>query len=315
MGFGIKLFGKTGTGTPLTTSGVYEVGLGRQFTTIQTAINQARSDGHTDANNPAIILIYPGSYVENLTLQPGLTLTNISGDLDFTVKIDGAHTFSMSTGIISNNIATLIGINFINSSNSASTIAVTGTAPLRLKLYACQISMGNDTVAANPTILMNNSGSGSSIALNNRVGVGVVSRTSPTGDAVQIMNGALISYGIDFSSVGGNALLQSGGTSLYELGTLTSTSGNQVVSIASGTTVTVVLCSIVNSTSGKDGINCAGGSVSIDGNVSFNIAGAGYCARGTGTFLYAYLAFFGANSNVQNTLSVVAINTSFSLVP
>ena len=46
-----------------------------QYTSIQAAINQAVTDGHTSNDNPAFIEIYPGSYTENLSLSPGVHLS------------------------------------------------------------------------------------------------------------------------------------------------------------------------------------------------------------------------------------------------
>src|SRR5262245_22330602 len=75
------------------------------FTSIQTAINQAVADGFTSSANPAEIEIYPGTYVENVSLNPGV---NLKGMLSYSkaeggVVIQGSVTYNVAAGTFPNN--------------------------------------------------------------------------------------------------------------------------------------------------------------------------------------------------------------------
>lgn len=79
----------------------YVVGsTGARFTSIQTAINQAESDGASFAS-PANVFIQAGTYTENLTLKDGIYLYTYDGNFGFTssksVSLNG--TVSIATGV------------------------------------------------------------------------------------------------------------------------------------------------------------------------------------------------------------------------
>lgn len=286
----------------------------KPFVTIGAAISALNVAGYNTPYNPSMIMIAPGIYVENLTLKPCIGLTTLSGTLDYTVTIQGAHTFSPTSGIISANQINLIGLLLQNPTNSASTIAFTGTAPGRMRVIDCSVDMGNNT-GSNPTIYINNSGSGSHISLWGRITQCGVSKSSPTGDAVQIVSGGLNSYGYDISSTGGNAINMSGGSFNVGYGTV-ATAGQQAI-VASAGNGSLSVVQVYNPTSNKDGILQSGTSVITCGITSFNIAGTtGYCARGAGTFIYTGLTFTGASGNarIQNTLTRIAIPATPSFV-
>lgn len=285
----------------------------KPFLTIAAAIAALKTAGYNTALNSSMVFISPGVYIENLTLEPNIGLCTMSGTLDYTVFLQGTHTFSNTTGNNSSNQVNLIGLHLQNPSNSASTLSFTGTAGQRMRIIDCSIDMGSSS--ANPTIYINNSGSGSSISFYGRITQSGVSRSSATGDAIQVVAGGFNAYGYDISAVGGNAINMSGGNFNYGYGTLSST-GQQAVT-ASGGTGTLSVAQITNSTSNKDGILQSGASTIICGVTNFNIAGTtGYCARGTGLFIYANLTFTGANGNarIQSTLTRSAIPTTPSIV-
>lgn len=279
----------------------------KPFLTIAAAISALDVAGYNTPYNPSMIFIAPGIYVENLTLKPCIGLATLSGTLDYTVTIQGAHTFSPTSGIISANQINLIGLLLQNPTNSASTLAFTGAAPGRMRIVDCSIDMGNNT-GSNPTIYVNNSGSGSHISLWGRITQSGVSKSSPTGDTIQIVAGGVNSYGYDISSTGGNAINMSGGSFAVGYGTIAS-AGQQAIT-ASGGSGSLSVVQVYNPTSNKDGILQSGTSAITCGIVTFNIAGTtGYCARGAGTFVYTGLTFIGASGNtrIQSTLTRVAI--------
>lgn len=91
--------------------GIYRVGpagSNMYFTSIQDAIDAAVLDGHTDANNPATVEIYPGTYTEDLTLSAGINLKGMITDRTASeVLIVGTLSLTLSSGVLAQNIVNL----------------------------------------------------------------------------------------------------------------------------------------------------------------------------------------------------------------
>jgi hypothetical protein len=69
-----------------------------QFTSIQTAINTAIADGFNTAN-PTIVYILPGTYIEDLILQPGIGLSGVGVNAQtMTVLVQGAAVLNPPPG-------------------------------------------------------------------------------------------------------------------------------------------------------------------------------------------------------------------------
>lgn len=278
------------------------------FLTIQAAINACVAAGFNVYTDPSIILIGPGVYTENLSLSPNVHLSNLSGALDYTVKIDGSHNYTVNSGIIGANGLDLIGIYFANTNVAANTtLSMLGTAPARLRVINCSLDMSFGS--ANPTVLMNNSGSGSRMNFYASATSGSISRPSATGDSVKCQAGTINVSGYDIDALGGNAVIVNGGTVNVSYATVSVVNFAQAVNVAAGATFTLSVGQVVNATTLKDGIRNNGGTV-LCGFVGFNILGAtSYCARGTGVFAYAYLSFTGSggNARVQSSLTLSQI--------
>ena len=74
---------------------------GATHTSIQAAINQAVADGF-NASNPTVILVRPGTYVENLSLAGGVHLQSAVAGKSFSTQVSGTVNFA-SGGVVSIN--------------------------------------------------------------------------------------------------------------------------------------------------------------------------------------------------------------------
>lgn len=103
------------------------------YDTIQAAINAAVADGYNSAANPALIEIYPktsGAYVENLTLNAGVSLVGMDAQR---ISIVGSHTWAPVAGTAGTNRITLENLAF-NGAAGAPNITFGGTNAARLTL-------------------------------------------------------------------------------------------------------------------------------------------------------------------------------------
>lgn len=117
---------------------VYRVGPGLLFTTVQSAINQAVTDGFNNGNNPVIVEVYDkgSAYVENLTLQRGVYLRGVNRIGNTAVPIQGNHSLSLSNAdpqsanrVFMENIVLTGGV------AGSPTLLVSGTANTRLMMW------------------------------------------------------------------------------------------------------------------------------------------------------------------------------------
>lgn len=127
-------------------TGIYRVGAGLQFSTIQSAINQAVADGYSNIN-PALIEIYPGVYPENLTFQPGINLLGMNST-PIPISIVGHHTYSGNGNLGCSNI-------LFNYANAASTLLnLTPTGVSFVTFQNCVFNTNAILITA-PAIIIN----------------------------------------------------------------------------------------------------------------------------------------------------------------
>lgn len=158
-----QIQGQVGFPAQAPATGVYRVGAGCLFTTIQAAIDQAVADGYTTGDNPALVEIAPGTYTENVQLKPGVNLNGISSGASG-VYVVGNCTYPVSNGATraQNSIAiqnmTLTCLNGI-------TLDISGNAPIQLTLVGVSVQKqsGGD---ANPAYQHQNTGAGSRVRFN-----------------------------------------------------------------------------------------------------------------------------------------------------
>jgi hypothetical protein len=286
--------------------------LSRPFKTISAAIKAFIEAGHNAPNNPAMIFVHPGVYVEDLSLSPNIHLSAMSGILDYSVTIQGSHKFIPVNGVANSNQLSLVGIQFKNPLNSEPTISFLGEVPGKIRINNCAIDMGNCMVATNPTILMNNVGSGASIEISNAIGQGEITRSSASGDAIKVLAGSVSIYGCDVSSLAGTPINLVSGMLDYSHGSISTQAGAQAILISDQSQASVSHSDIVNGAHGNVGIKCDGAvsTVSVKFSVNGNTA---FCVAGSGLWASASNIFAGTNSSVQSTLKISKMKTEFNL--
>lgn len=148
---GIKTFNGGGAGDVLEFQNLrdlsrYIVGTNAnesQFTSIQTAINTAVADGFNTAN-PTVVYILPGTYVENLTLQPGIALAGLGVNAESsTVLIQGAAVLNPGAGTNSFSAA---GVTFATNGAANPAFSIQGANGISVFFNDCAF-IGNSGTA------------------------------------------------------------------------------------------------------------------------------------------------------------------------
>lgn len=142
----------------------YVVGANEIYQTIQSAIYQAVTVDGKNFSNPAVIIVKPGTYTEDVIIYPGINVVALAWEKSYMTRLSGMLIYDTSSGGTSGNkIATWTGID-ISSNGSPSTVRFAGLYPQRLHLLNCNIT----SIGANPAILMTNN-SGDAIVVANDV--------------------------------------------------------------------------------------------------------------------------------------------------
>lgn len=291
---------------------------GCQFTTVQSAINQAATDGHVSNDSSAVIDVSPGTYTENVSLKPGISLTNAQG-LGFAtntngtgglVSIVGNMDYTVSNGLtLVQNSITVSNINLAVSNGVALLFA--GTSPARLTMSALTVAKlpGGDS---NPVIQFTNNG----------------------GSQLRLQNNTTVSQGV----TGVTAMdLQQGATEMKDrLSSVSNTSGGTIdsaVKLSNTASFLAILCQIwfngaatkvvelvntgtvfnslytqiTNTLAGGHGVlYTAAGTARMRWTlISINANTAGYIGFGAaGTFVQGNNIIIGTNRQSQVTLTV-----------
>lgn len=177
-------------------AGRFSVGpllLGFPFQSIQAAIDAATAAGFNSFNNPAVIDVFTGTYVEDVVMARGII---VRGNL--LTRIQGSVTFDLGPGApIDQNIAALDRINVLPTSGPA--IVVTGTDPQTVAL----LDVSAESVDAEALRVDN---TGGSFTFTDEGGfLNLAGNASPT---VRVDAGLLVSdrLSIEHEDVGGTAL-------------------------------------------------------------------------------------------------------------
>lgn len=293
---------------------------GGAYATIQAAIDAS-------ADND-VILVGPkaaGGSWGPAVFSPGkrLIVSSLLSKWSTQVRVDSI-TFNANSGLnILLNTVFVRGL-FINSSFTALAPGVNfyGSAPARLRLQECFIY--NSNAAAGTGVVSNNSGSGSSLYIDNCI----------------VQSGASTGIGVDhvqgYTNIRGDSEisryqypLQCAAGSVEILNTILDGTGiaNEVVRITGGT-VTCGYSTIKNTTTNASGVNLtAAGAVFGAGDATFAIgAGSGYCVNGpavltlTAAYLYGNVTYSNSlagafNVKVKNTISAIAVTQAFTASP
>lgn len=299
---------------------LYIVAPGGLYTTIQSAINQAVTDGHTSSeNSPATILVYPKQdgtgYTEDLTLKDGINIIGYTGVKNYNVLINGQLTYTpqSASGFIDATIY-ISGL-YIRAGVGKHGVNLTGSNVGRLFISNCFITKTGDTA----TIILMNGAAGSSIELTSNVDGGIDS--SAAGCLIyDIQSGSLQSYGaLSISSTPARAgkILNCGATGVVNLFFLQANcSGANAITIANGGSVTLSSCSITNVAANSNGANITAGGTLTSLQVLWNIpSGTGRAIVGSlgSVWVYANNAFV-ANKTYSTAIGAGAVALSITPV-
>jgi hypothetical protein len=155
------------------------------YSTIQSAINQAVTVDGKSFTDPAVIIVKPGTYTEDVTLYPGINVIALAWEKSYMTILNGMLIYDTSAGGTSGTkIATWTGID-VSAAGSPGTVRFAGLNPQRLHLLNCHITSTN----TNPGLIMTNN-SGDSLVIANDVDF----ENTSTGYAVRIDYGKLSSF-------------------------------------------------------------------------------------------------------------------------
>lgn len=299
----------------------YIVGPNGPFTTIQSAINQAVTDGHNnDLTNPAFILVFPkdsGSqfYVEDITLKDGISLIGMPAKgKGYTVGIQGSLTYTPQSAAGPSTGIQLTIANFYIQLASGKNINLTGTNAGRIWLRNCYVDKNGG--AGDSIILMN--GNNSSVIeaelIDGNVTAGAAGCT-----IYSIQNGTLLSFTpLTIGSTQPGKILACGAAGIVTATINSNCTGNDAMTIAAGGVVTLALSSIKNNQANSNGANITAGGTLTSLNTVWNVpTGTGFAVTGGAGAVYAHAAdYFAANTKVNSTLGAgdAPIPTGYSLI-
>jgi hypothetical protein len=286
-------------------SNIHFVQDGGKFATLQAAIDIADSGD--------VILVGPktsswGNIV--LPAEKRLTIHAVNGSREQKNVSIGSVTYAPTTGLNINNNEVILSGFLINYSAGSGDQVVNfgGTAPARLRLTNCYVYKGS---GVGDGVLVNNSGSGSSLYLNNCI----VQASVATGIGLKHQLGYtnLINR-TDFSGWQYNVTCAAGNVSVDNC-TFAGSTANEVIRISGGS-VTMGYSYITNTTAGASGVNLTtAGAVLSVGETTFAIAttGGGYVVNGVaGTYyLFANVGYASSALAAYNT----SINSNVTAVP
>jgi hypothetical protein len=136
----------------------YIVGKGASdpYSTIQSAIDQAVTDGAT-FTNPAVVIVKPGVYVEDVSVAVGVSVWALTLEKSYMTRVTGTLTFNSGAGgSVGSKITAWIGID-VSGDGTNPTLQFSGLNPQRLNLLNCEIN----SPGPSPACVLSNTGSGS----------------------------------------------------------------------------------------------------------------------------------------------------------
>ena len=145
------------------------------YSSIQVAIDAAVTAGASFAN-PAVVIVKPGVYTENVTLAVGVNVISLIYEKSFMTKVVGTLTFNSGAGgSVLDKVSTWVGIDVVGDGSNP-TLSFSGSNPQRLNITNCELSSagpayvlsstntGTDSVIVVKDVDLNHLGSGGDAA-------------------------------------------------------------------------------------------------------------------------------------------------------
>lgn len=232
---------------------VYKVGPGRTFTSIQDAIDQAVTDGHTSADQfPAIVLIYPkeGSYDEDITLKIGVNIMGFLDGKNPSVLCTGTWTGGADyDGNFGHSAITIS--NLIFSHGDGDQIHLTGADAGSIRFNNCIIRK----IDGHESQILLDGDNNFELYLDNCE----FNNTAPNSDGycIEAQSGTVNSYSKIRVYVGSHRVLYAGNQTQIEVQLDSSSSGDYIVYADGGSQVILAHCIMINNGTNSNGIYVA----------------------------------------------------------
>lgn len=280
------------------------------FTSIQSAIDFAETEYPVTAESgvPVVIVIFPGTYTENITITRPLThIEGFSGRHKATF-ISGSVTITPAVSYINSYSASYITIkNIYIAAGSSNALSITGTNKVGVILdnvglwtsTGKAITISNTASGGNKFQIFNSDvNSGNTIEFSN-LAIGLVQQCvftcTGTGNGISVSSSALT---ID-------ALIAETATAstLFKLNSGTLNIGNST---------------ITSSASNSSGFDISAGATLVCGQNAFNVvAGTGKAVYGVAGSIFMYalnMMVYGSNQNISSAMTSIPMSTTFTSV-
>lgn len=295
-------------------SSVYLVSELGPYTAIQEAVDQAVLDGHTDNNNPAVIVVCPknGYYEEVVNIYPGIHIQGINETINYAVKVRGGFIF---TGAYSGN-------NFVDSASLCNIYIEDNLAGDECIEYSTTTS----TTFALEKMNIRKLNTAATALLVNAIGGNLVASdlfidSNQANINVEILNGGFMSpFSFSTISGGSRAIRKSGPDQALFLGTTINFDGDTAAIIVEQGQLIYGLGGITNNNAGVNasGIYVAAGAFLIfnTGNliIADNAVNKAVSGVAGGFFIYILPIFGTSNDRVEAALTSIAQNTTPNFV-
>ncbi|MBL9041693.1 MAG: hypothetical protein JNM83_08835 [Myxococcales bacterium] len=123
------------------------------YSSVQAAINAAASGGERTESDPALVLILPGDYSEDVSLKKHVALVGFDRLGHFSTNVRGQVTCSLTLegGVLEKTFATIAGLNILPPSGKTAGIYFTGTSSQKLILTDVAIEGSVPAILADNT--------------------------------------------------------------------------------------------------------------------------------------------------------------------
>lgn len=281
----------------------YQVGPGQTYTTIQSAIAQAATDGCGVGTVKGIIKIAPGVYTEDLVFVKGITMQSDSQGLSYNVvQIVGQHTITPGALNPDENTYNFCGISFRDADATGYQFTVGGSNAARVQFFTC---------------FLQKAGAAGGIITNANITCEINLENSNCQTTTLSSDPAIVSasnvLGIRFCTFNmASPVLRYTGTGVASIvENIFNTDAIYVLSIEGGTgLMTGGACT--NSQANSDGARVSTGAVLFCANVAFQIpVGTGFAIEGAG-ILAAGIVAFSQNNGIEGTITQAGIGAKLS---
>jgi hypothetical protein len=282
--------------------------VGGDYATLQDAVNAA-SSGDTILVGPNLT----GWGDVTFPAQKLITVTGLSAAAHTPTIQIGKVTYSPTVGTANENNIFLENLYVSGDFNGSQGVLFAGTAPARLRITGLLVS--NVSALGGNGIVSNNSGSGSSLYIDN-----CLTNASPVGTMLVHTQGFTQMHDTELSAGAAAFSCAAGNLSVFTSRMEYALAG--AVGVITGGTVTMTTTFIRNTTTNGSGISVASPGVFILDSSIFDVrTGTGYCVSGTGAFLYGQVTFSNVaavlprNVKTQNTLTQAQMTQTPTVSP